>query len=508
MKLSVRASATPPESPSELSSAGTVYSVAEVRAIDHAAIHGAGIDGFALMTRAAEAALEFALTRFPEARRWQVVCGGGNNAGDGYVLARLAAERNIAVSLLALSDPAMLKGDALTASAGFLGAGGAAADWAGVIDPEADLVIDGLLGSGLERDVSGRFAEAVTAINAHSAPVLALDIPTGLHGDTGAVMGSAVKAQATVTFVGLKTGLFMREGPAFCGELHFADLDIPAECRNAQPGVLRRFCAASAELLPARHPNAHKGDFGHVLIVGGAPGMPGAVRLAGESALRSGAGMVSIATHPSHLAAVLAGRPELMCHGVSSAKDLDDLLASVTTVALGPGLGRSEWAQDLFAAVTGSGLPLILDADALNLLALQPQRNDRWILTPHPGEAARLLGIGSAGVQAARLQALERLQERYAGTVVLKGMGTLTTSATGLPWLCTAGNPGMASPGMGDVLTGIVASLRAQGLAAEMAAAHGVDIHARAGDLAAATGERGLLASDLIAELRPQVNRL
>lgn len=504
MKFSSHASGIPGDS----SSANTIYSVAEVRDIDHAAIHGAGIDGYTLMTRAAEAALQYALDRFPDARRWQVLGGGGNNAGDGYVLARLAAERNIDVSLLALVDPATLKGDALTASAGFLGSGGTAEPWSGVIDPDADLIIDALLGSGLERDVGGGFADAVAAMNAHIAPVLALDIPTGLHGDSGAVMGCAVRAQATVTFVGLKTGLFMREGPAHVGDLHFADLDIPEECRQTQRGVLRRLTGERAgSLLPPRDHNAHKGDFGHLLIVGGGPGMPGAVRLAGEAALRSGAGMVSIATHPSHLAAIMAGRPELMCHGVSAAEDLSELLGSVSTVALGPGLGRSAWALDLFEAVIATPLPLILDADALNLLADHPQRNEDWILTPHPGEAGRLLGISSAAVQADRLQALERLQERYAGTAVLKGMGTLTSSSSGLPWLCTDGNPGMASPGMGDVLSGIVASLRAQGLVAEMAAALGVRIHARAGDRAAADGERGLLASDLIAELRPQVNR-
>lgn len=503
MKLSSQVSATSRDS----SSANTVYSVAEVRAIDHAAIHGAGIDGFTLMTRAAGAALDYALNRFSSARRWQVICGGGNNAGDGYVLARLAAERGIDVSLLTLVEPATLKGDALTASTGFLASGGTAGPWSGDIDPDADLLIDALLGSGLERDVGGRFADVVAAMNAHDAPVLALDIPTGLHGDSGAVMGCAVRAQSTVTFVGLKTGLFMREGPAHSGDLHFADLEIPNDCREAQPGVLRRLPDDRARsLLPPRDRNAHKGDFGHVLIVGGGPGMPGAVRLAGEAALRSGAGMVSIATHPSHLAAVMAGRPELMCHGVSAAEDLGTLLGSATTVALGPGLGRSDWAQDLFAAVTGTALPLVLDADALNMLADHPQRNDDWILTPHPGEAGRLLGIGNAAVQADRLQALEQLKERYAGTVILKGMGTLSTSPTGLPWLCTDGNPGMASPGMGDVLTGIVASLRAQGLAAEMAAALGVGIHARAGDRAATAGERGLLASDLIAELRPLVN--
>ncbi len=488
-------------------SSAIIYSVDAVRDIDRAAIDGAGIPGYTLMTRAAEAALEYASELFPRARAWQILCGGGNNAGDGYVLARLAAERDISVSVLAVADPASLGGDAKTAYTDFAAAGGECAMWDGQLDGGTDLLIDGLLGSGLEREVGGAFASAVDAVNGHPAPVLALDIPTGIHGDSGAVMGKAVEADATITFVGLKSGLFLGNGPSHCGRIRFADLDIPGACRD---GIAGRMCrmtgAALKRALPPRPRDAHKGKFGHVLVVGGGPGMPGAVRLAGEAALRSGAGLVSIATHPSHHAAVPAGRPELMCHAAAEPGDIEALLAGATAVALGPGLGRSEWAVALFEAATELDVPLVLDADALNLLAERKRRKDGWILTPHPGEAARLLDCPVAEVQADRLAALARLAERYGGTVALKGVGTLVSSKDGLPWFCTAGNPGMASPGMGDALTGIIASLRAQGFCAEEAAVFGVDIHARAGDTAARNGERGLLASDLIEELRHWVN--
>jgi NAD(P)H-hydrate epimerase len=490
------------------SSVDTLYSVAAVRAIDHAAIHKAGIDGYALMTRAAEAALEIALRRFPDATRWQVVCGGGNNAGDGYVLARLAAQKGIAVSLLALVEPHKLGGDAMIASNDFAAFGGAVGHWSGELDPDADLLVDALLGSGLERDVGGEFADAVKAINAHKAPVLALDIPTGLHGDTGAVLGVAVKANVTVTFVGWKTGLFVGDGPRTCGKLYFAGLGIPRKYRQGEAAAMRRLSsrAVRAALSP-RPRGAHKGDFGRVVVIGGGPGMPGAVRLAGEAALRSGAGVVSIATHESQVTAVMSGRPELMCHAVSTGDDLESLLDEATTVAIGPGLGRTDWARSLFETVLSLDLPLVVDADALNLLAEAPRQNDRWILTPHPGEAGRLLGISAAEVQSDRQQALAGLQAKYSGTIVLKGQGTLSTARDGVPWMCSAGNPGMASPGMGDVLTGVIAALRAQGLDADDAAALGVSVHARAGDAAARSGERGLLASDLIGELRSWVNR-
>jgi NAD(P)H-hydrate epimerase len=484
-----------------------IYSVAAVREIDRTAIEDGGIPGYTLMSRAGEAAVLAARERFPQATRWEVLCGAGNNAGDAYVVARLAAQEGIVVSVLTLVDPGTLKGDAATAYDDFVAEGGIVTRWEGALDKEAEVLIDGVLGSGLERKVGDDFAAAVEAINKHDAEVVALDIPTGLHGDTGTVLGTAVHADVTVTFVGLKSGLFLGDGPRLCGEIVFAGLGVPEHCRPRSAATYRRIDDRMlGQFLPRRARSAHKGDFGHVLIVGGGPGMPGAVRLAGEAALRSGAGLVSVATHPSHAALIACTRPELMCHPIDDVRDLSELIEKASVVAFGPGLGQSGWARSLFDALKVVERPSVWDADALNLLSGSPSTGDQRVITPHPGEAARLLASSTRSVQGDRRNALGTLQERYGGVAVLKGANTLVSSRGGVPWLCAAGNPGMATAGMGDVLTGIIAALVAQGLPPEMAAAIGVELHARAGDRAAVHGERGLLATELLAELRGIIN--
>jgi NAD(P)H-hydrate epimerase len=388
----------------------SIYSVASVREIDRTAIEDHGIPGYTLMTRAGAASVRAARQRFPDAKRWQVICGGGNNGGDGYVVARLAASEGIVTSVLTLVDPDSLKGDAATAYGDFAAEGGVVMAWDGELDREADLLVDGILGSGLERDVGGEYAKAVAAINAHSAPVLALDIPTGIHGDSG-------------------SGLFLNDGCNCCGELVYDGLDVPEECRS---GVSPEFCriddAMMHDALPPRRRAAHKGDFGHVLVIGGGEGMPGAVRLCGEAALRAGAGRVSLATAPSHAAMLTATRPELMSHAIADAADLDPLLQKADVVAFGPGLGRSDWAKALFEVVAADSRPAVWDADALNWLAEAPESAKKRVITPHPGEAGTLLGLSTAEIQSDRVAAVQALQERYGGVAVLKGSGSLTSS--------------------------------------------------------------------------------
>ncbi|MGB5469578.1 MAG: NAD(P)H-hydrate dehydratase [Woeseiaceae bacterium] len=484
-----------------------VYSVASVREIDRTAIEDHGIPGYTLMTRAAAAVLEAGRRRFPDAKRWQVVCGAGNNGGDGYVVARLAAHDGIVVSVLTLVDPESLTGDAATAYEDFVAEGGVVMPWGGELDREAELLVDAILGSGLERDVRGEFAKAVEAINEHPANVLSVDVPTGINADSGARLGSAVKADLTVTFVGTKAGLFLDCAPDYCGELLYDGLEIPDECRAGVNPVFHRIGdELMCDALPPRQRTAHKGDFGHVLVIGGGEGMPGAVRLCGEAALRAGAGLVSIATAPSHAAVLAATRPELMPHGVEAAADLEPLLEKADVIAFGPGLGRSDWARSLFDLVAADTRPATWDADALYWLAQHPNTAKARIITPHPGEAGALLRQSTADIQSDRLAAVRGLQQRYGGVAVLKGCGSLISAGPGVPSICTSGNPGMASAGMGDVLTGIVAALLAQGLSAEQAALAGVEAHARAGDRAARKGQRGLIASDLLAELRAVIN--
>lgn len=484
-----------------------IHTVDAVRQIDRNAIDRAGIPGYTLMCRAGEASLAVIRRRYPGAGRYQVICGPGNNGGDGYVVARLAQAAGIDVAVVSLVDPGSLSGDADTACRDYLASGGTVERWSGALDPEAAVIVDALFGSGLQRAVTGEFADAVTRINAHNAQVIALDMPSGVHGDTGDAMDCAVAADVTVTFVGLKAGLFCGAGIDHCGDIEFAGLDIPDDCRDRIAVRMRRLDAAfAASRLPERRRDAHKGDHGHVLVVGGGAGMPGAALLCGAAALRTGAGRVTVATDADHAAAIAAARPELMVHGVGDGEALQPLLDKTDVIAFGPGLGVSAWAKSVYVAVAASGKPSVWDADALNLLAAAGGRSASRIITPHPGEAGRLLDIAASDVQRDRLAALASLQSTYGGTVVLKGAGTLVSMADGTPRICTAGNPGMASPGMGDVLTGVIASLLAQGMNEPDAAAAGVQVHAMAGDTAARHGERGLLASDVIGALRHAIN--
>ncbi|MGI9330803.1 MAG: NAD(P)H-hydrate dehydratase [Gammaproteobacteria bacterium] len=482
---------------------------AQVREMDRRAIEQLGIAGYELMCRAGAATLELACERFPEARSWVVLCGAGNNAGDGYVIARLARVRNIRIRLITVSDPDRLQGDAASAWADFQAAGGRAEPSSESTDfSDADLIIDALLGTGLDRPLTGAYLDAVAQANAAAAPTVAVDIPTGLSGISGQVLGAAIRASATVTFVGLKQGLYLGEGPGHCGIVTFSDLGIPPEAMADMRPNFRLFDQHSLrELLPPRPANAHKGLFGHVLIVGGNLGMGGAVRLAGAAALRAGAGLVTVATRPDNVAGVLAGRPEIMCAAVNGAADLQPLLERVSVVALGPGLGSDDWAQALFKATVACAQPLVIDADGLNLLADAPHRRDDWILTPHPGEAGRLLKQSTPEVQQDRPAALAALNNRYGGVSVLKGQGTLVGRDGDVAWLIDRGNPGMATAGMGDVLTGCLAGILAQvPTEPAEAAAAAAWVHAVAGDRAARQGERGLLADDVVSELRACLN--
>lgn len=485
-----------------------IYSTRQVRELDAYAIRELGIPGYTLMKRAGEAALRMLRTRWPTAHAIAVVCGGGNNGGDGYVLARFARAAGLEVVALAASDPARLAGDARIAFEDYV-AGGAevrtfdAAALAGV-----DVVVDALLGIGLTGPVREDAARVIGAINAAGHPVFAIDVPSGLCSDTGHALGSAVRADGTITFIGLKTGLFLGEGPELCGSVFFDDLEVaPPDRPGLTPTLTRILESELPRALPRRPRASHKGIFGRVLIVGGGDGMPGAARLAGEAALRVGAGVVKVGVAPESVMAVAAGRPELMVYGLRSAQDLAPLMGWADVVAIGPGLGQDGWARALAAACFAGDRPLIIDADALSLLAERVERGRaNWILTPHPGEAARLIGCGTAAIQADRLGALRQIVERFGAIAVLKGAGTLIGGPAHVPGICERGNPGMAAPGMGDVLTGAIAGIEAQIGDPWVAARVGVLAHALAGDAEGRNGERGVLASEVARELRTWVN--
>ena len=485
----------------------SLYTAEQVRELDRLAIEEAAIPGYTLMSRAGEACWQRLQTCWPGARSVVVVCGTGNNGGDGFVVARLARIAGLQVRLLQMGDEDRIKGDALTARTDFVEAGGTIAAFAADALAGADVIIDALLGTGLQQALEGAWHDAVVAINATGIPVLAVDIPTGLDADSGAVPGVAVHAVETVTFIGRKRGLYTGQGKDFTGTVSFTDLDVP-DSVYAQ-------CAAGCRLVDQPVPGrlavqrpraAHKGDFGHVLVLGGGPGMAGAARLAGEAALRSGAGLVSLATHVEHAAVIAAACPELIVHAVATPLELIDLIQRATVIVAGPGLGQSAWAQGLLSTVLESKLPRVLDADALNLLAQEPVPCDNCVLTPHPGEAGRLLALTTREIEADRFAAITALQKHYGGSIVLKGAGTLVNSGVRYVSVCANGNPGMATAGMGDVLSGVIGGLIAQGLAVAEAAVAGVCVHATAGDRAARQGERGMMAGDVIAEIRSVMN--
>lgn len=486
-----------------------LYSTEQVRALDALAIEAQGIAGYTLMKRAGEAALRYLRTRWPMSHRIVIVCGGGNNGGDGYVLARFAQAAGLTVSVLAAAPIESLRNDARQACEDFRGSGGPLRPFAPEHLRDGEVIVDALLGTGLKGAVRAELAEVIAGINSAGRPVFALDVPSGLDSDTGVPLGETVRADCTVTFVGLKTGLFIGDGPEYSGTVFFDDLEVVApQAKGFEPRLERIMESEILRALPRRRRSSNKGDFGRVLIVGSGPSMPGAARLAGEACLRVGAGLVTVAVAPENVAAISAGRPELICLPLRHEGELDEAVDRANVIAIGPGLGRTEWARRALDTVLSAKKPLVVDADALNLVAEARTRGrDNWILTPHPGEAGRLLGIKTDDVQTDRLAALEHLIERYHGTIVLKGAGTLVGSANRIPGLCERGNPGMATAGTGDVLTGAVAGILAQCPDVSLAARVGVLVHAMAGDAAARGGERGLLASDVARELHNCVNR-
>lgn len=482
-----------------------LYTAGETRELDRTAIEEHGIPGITLMARAADAAFRQLLATWPELEAVTVLCGTGNNGGDGFLIADLVHKRGLPVTVLQLGDAAKISGDAALAREQAVANGVNIEPFGTQAIEASSVVVDALLGTGLGGDVRGDYPAAIEAINASGAAVLAVDIPSGLCADTGRVLGSAVRADLTVTFIGLKRGLFTLDAPDFTGAIEFADLGVPQSVYDAVPSHCARLELESLlTLLPERPATAHKGHYGTVLVVGGDYGMAGAAAMAAEAALRCGAGLVRVATRPEHVAAMVARVPEVMPQGVSDGEDFEPLLAAADILVVGPGLGQTPWSQHLLQRALASGKPVVLDADALNLLAsgavTLPAEGER-VLTPHPGEAARLLGSDTPSVQADRFAAARALSDRFGGVCILKGNGTLVAQGEHL-LLSDYGNPGMASGGMGDVLSGVLGALLAQGMAPLEAAALGVCLHGAAADIAAQDGLRGLAATDLIPEMR------
>jgi len=480
----------------------SIWDADDLRRAEKEAADSLGITLFELMQRAGEAAFNVARHAYPDATHWLILCGHGNNGGDGYVVARLAVAAGLRVTLLAQESDKPLPEEASDARDAWLNAGGTihAAD---ILWPDdIDLIVDGLLGTGLRNAPRDPIAALIERANAHPAPVVALDIPSGLIAQTGATPGAVIHAAHTITFIALKPGLLTGKARDVVGKLHHNALGLDGWLAGQDTHITRFDETDLAQWLTPRRPTSHKGDHGRLVIIGGDHGTAGAIRMAGEAALRSGAGLVRVLTRSENISPIITARPELMVHELTP-QTLDDSLEWADVVVVGPGLGQQAWGKQALQKVGNFRKVTLWDADALNLLAINPDKRHNRILTPHPGEAARLLNCSVAEIERDRLLSAQRLVKRYGGVAVLKGAGTIVACESGAMGIVDAGNAGMASGGMGDVLSGIIGALLGQKLTPYDAACAGCVVHGAAADrLAAQYGTRGMLATDLFCTLR------
>jgi len=493
-----------------------------MREMDRVAIEEYGVPGAVLMENAGAGTARAIMGRWPRASRVAVIAGGGNNGGDGFVIARHLINSGVEAVTFLLSDRGKISGDArinleiLSRMHSVILEVKSEEDLS--LLREAlhgyDLVVDAMLGTGLSRELKEVYRSCVEIINSSDVPVCSVDIPSGLSSDTGRPLGDAVRADLTCTYGLVKVGQVVYPGAAYVGDLMLVDIGMPVDVIEKLGGSDRLLMAEGVRRWFApRDPQAHKGDFGHLLVVAASPGKTGAAAMCAEAAVRSGAGLVTAAV-PESLNAVLESKlTEAMTLPARDEKgfleagaweDIEPVLERATALAVGPGLGTRECTRKLFfKLLSEAGAPMVIDADGLNLLVSDvgavKSSGAEAVLTPHPGEMARLLNISSGQVQQDRISAARRLAEASGAVVVLKGSRSIIVSPEGTLAVNPTGNPGMAGGGAGDVLTGIIGSLLARGFEAFDAACAGTWIHGRAGDMAVETyGETALKATDLI----------
>lgn len=488
----------------------SLYRVEQVQQGEQKAAEACSMTMTQLMSAAGKAVFRQLQASFPAPARIAVCCGEGNNGGDGYIVARLAQKAGYQVQVFALKSntelPEPIESDAHKARAAWRDEGGSEKPLLDCSPESFDVLVDALFGVGLNRALEGDPVTWVQRVNDSATPVVSVDVPSGLNADTGHLPGVAVHAHMTVCLVALKRGLLTGKAQEHTGELKLEDLGIGSTFKQQNEADWFRVSAGQVgSWLAPRSRCTHKGEQGHVLIVGGQPGMSGAVILAMQSALRAGAGKVSVACHPEVQTIVAAAQPEAMVHGINETKALEPLLGETSAVALGPGLGQSAWSQDIFSQVMKTDVLKVIDADGLNLLASNPVRSPKLLLTPHPGEAARLLQITTGEIASDRFAAATRLCEKYDAQILLKGAGSLLVTDRGR-CLIDRGSPAMASGGMGDLLSGLIVGLLAQRMAPAQALIAAALWHAVAGEEAGKSGERGTLASDLLPYIRQLVN--
>lgn len=497
-----------------------LFCAEQVRRHELSAAAAENCGAFALMQRAGTAAMRCIQSYYPMAEKILVLVGGGNNAGDGYIVASLARQQGLNV-ILASADPrATLSPDAFKAQQLWLQHGGLVLSWQEVDFSEYELLVDALLGTGLQGSIRPFMQDVIQQLNLSEVPVLSIDLPSGMHADTGVPLPIAVEAQRTITFVAIKPGLVTGIGKHYCGHLVVDELAIGEAFSALATAQAQLLSWSTLAKLAQRHKHANKGNFGRLLCFGGNKGMAGAISLSAQAALRSGVGLVKVFCHEHSQPLVATSLRELMLITDTGIAAIKSALDWSSCVVLGPGLGTDEWAQSVFAHLMAylshSPKPIIIDADGLNLLAGWWEAKKRinlphCVLTPHPGEAARLLGLTVAEIEQDRYAACRAIALRYGAVCILKGAGTIICqpNETSLAYVCADGNPGMATAGMGDVLSGVVAAMLAQGMSALDAAIYGVCLHAAAGDrVASEYGPRGMIASDMFKPLRALLNYL
>ncbi len=486
--------------------------------LEQLAMRELAINTFDLMVLAGTAVFQILQSNYPSANKLIIFVGSGNNAGDGYIVAGKARSAGMGVEVIQLCSSEKLAGIAMKAydyakSSGVEMRPFDADLLDGCSSHRETLIIDAILGVGVNKSVTGLYERAIVAINSATHPVVSVDLPSGLNANTGCAMGVAVKADITVSFVGLKQGLLTGEGQDYSGQVFFERFDIPDNIYSSdgslKPSSRRIDISYLKGRLKPRKKSAHKGDHGHVVVLGGDKGFGGAAIMAAEAAQRSGAGLVTLVTRNEHKTAALVRCPELMVIGREDENNWGGILKRANCIVVGPGLGTNEWGRSMLSEVIEqkkiNHTPVLFDADALTLLSqreiiLESIKTHNAVFTPHPGEAASLLQCSTEFVQLDRFRAVKELVKLLGGTCLLKGSGSLSFSEEGPDtiYLCSEGNAGMASGGMGDILSGIVASFIAQGLSCAEALNCGICIHGEAGDLASrANGERGLRATDL-----------
>lgn len=474
-----------------------LYGISQTQEIERLAI-ASGLSALLLMKRAGFRAFSLAEQWFPQTKRVYVLCGAGNNGGDGLAFAQYAFLAGWQVDVGLVVSPAQVKaGEAVAVLSELAALGVMPKPYDAQLCAQADLIVDALMGIGLKAHLSAEMTALIASVNAFAKPVLALDVPSGLSADTGMTHGDAIVAQRTVTFLTHKQGLVSADGPDLAGEVRVESLGVPESIFEQVRPVSKLLHIEQTETgLAPRKKNVHKGLFGQALVVGGDTGMLGAVMLAGQACAYAGAGVVRVITRAESAPWVTMKCPEVMAYGD---RQLSDFIERATVVAVGQGLSVTPWAKQLWQQVLLSDKPKVVDAGALRLLAEQSMHRDDWILTPHPGEAAAMLGVSTEEVQKDRVAAIVALHEKFGGVIVLKGSGTLVYDGKEAQ-ICDFGDGAMSSAGMGDVLSGIITALVAQGAALMQAAVEGVMMHARAGEVLA-TQSRVVVASDVVEQI-------